>query len=235
MATDSNIGKSPNRRGAIIGMITALLVLASWYAGLFLAPVDVFQGDVYRIIYLHVPVAFAAFFSALVLCLISIAVLLRPTPIKSLWAQASAEVGLLLTILTLLTGMIWGKPTWGVYWTWDARLTTTLLLALMYAGYLLLKSAMTPGATRDKACAAFGILIFADVPIIYKSVTWWRTLHQPQTLIRAGGSTIDPDMRNIVVTCIVVLLFFVGWLIAYRTRNLQLKMELERRQIASVI
>lgn len=231
MATSDN---KSDKRSLWWGIATGALVLMSWHAGIFVAPVDVGQGEVYRIIYLHVPVAFAAFFSALLLCIFSVAVLVRPGGSKALWAQASAEVGLVLTVMTLLTGMIWGRPTWGVYWTWDARLTTTLLLALMYAGYLLLKSSMNASRARDKACAAFGILIFADVPIIYKSVTWWRTLHQPQTLIRPGGSTIDPDMRNIVLVCIGALLLFAGWLVAFRTRNLELKEELERRTMAGV-
>jgi heme exporter protein C len=143
------------------------------------------------------------------------------------WSKATAEVGLLFTILTLATGSIWGRPTWGTWWTWDARLTTTFLLALLYAGYLLLYAAMPPGPSRIRVCAVLGILIFADVPIIYKSVTWWRTLHQPPSMIREGGSTMEPEILWTLVAGMVVMAMYAAWLVRLRSRNILLAEQLE--------
>ena len=215
--------------------VSWILVLAGWYLGLFVSPTDSFQGDVYRIIYVHVPAAFAAFFTAFVLFIASLTALFRSRNAQArYWGIASAEVGLALTCLTLVTGMIWGKPTWGVFWTWDARLTTTFLLAIMYAGYMLLYTSIGDLSTRAKASAILGILIFADVPVIYKSVQWWRTLHQPQTLIRPDGapSTMDPTMRGILLFCIFGMLVLAVELIRLRAR-LHREKELQEEALLS--
>jgi heme exporter protein C len=143
------------------------------------------------------------------------------------WSRACAEVGALYTVLTLSTGSIWGKPTWGTWWTWDARLTTTFLLALMYAGWLLLYSSLAPGPGRVRVCAVLGILIFADVPIIYKSVSWWRTLHQPPSMLRDGGSSMDPEILRTLLSGIIVMIVYGIWLGLQRGRNLHLQDEVE--------
>lgn len=216
-----------DKRGLLIGFVLAALVLAQWAVGLFYAPVDALQGEVYRIIFIHVPAAFTAFFSALILFIYSILALRTKKESYQQVCKATAEVGLIFTILTLVTGSIWGKPTWGVWWTWDARLTTTLLLAILYAGYLLLYASLEPGPGRTKACAILGILISADVPVIYQSVNWWRTLHQPQSMLRKGGPTMDPVILWTVVAGILILVSFSIWLIIQRKINISMQDDLE--------
>ncbi len=209
-------------------------ILIHWSLAWFWVPVDEMQGEVYRIIYLHVPSAFSAFLCAGVLFVLSIMTLMKPDKFHlTLYGRAATEVGLIFTVLTLATGSFWGKPTWGTWWTWDARLTTTLLLGLLFGGWILLFNSLQAGPSRSRACAILGVLIGADVPIIYKSVTWWRTLHQPQTILRPGGgsSTMDPDMLKILVSGVVLLASVCAWLIIERKRNLELETELNEKSL----
>jgi heme exporter protein C len=210
------------------GLAATAFVLFSWWWGLVMAPSEEHMGEVYRIIYLHVPTAFTAFTTSLVLAVTSIMGLVRRTDAWLLRSKAVAEVGLVFTILTLASGSVWGRPTWGTWWTWDARLTTTFLLGVLYAGWLILYSSLAPGPQRQKICAALGILIFADVPIIYQSVNWWRTLHQPQSIIRAGGSTMAPEMLGAIALGLIALLCFATWLTVERYVNLRLESDIER-------
>ena len=138
-------------RAFALGAIGLFLVACVWAAAFLYAPIDANQGEVYRIMFLHVPSAFTAFASALVLFAYSILGLRKRREATLLWSRAVAEVGLLFTVLTLATGSIWGKPTWGTWWTWDARLTTTFMLSLLYAGWLLLYSSMAPGPEIGRA------------------------------------------------------------------------------------
>ncbi len=209
--------------GAIVFGFAALC----WFYALRFAPEDASQGNIYRIIYFHVPSAFTAFLSSGVLLIFSLWTLFKRSPTAALWSKACAEVGLMFTVITLITGSIWGRPTWGVWWTWDARLTTTLILALLYAGYLIFTSSMVPGPQRDRMAAALGLVIAIDIPVIYKSVTWWRTLHQPPSLLRAGGSTMDPDMKSILFLCFFAMLFVAIWLLWVRAVNLKLQASIE--------
>jgi heme exporter protein C len=217
-----------------IGAVCVALLALSWALAFYYAPVDANQGVVYRIIFLHVPAAFTAFSSALLLFIFSVMGFKSRSETTLVWAKATAEVGLLFTILTLATGSIWGRPTWGTWWTWDARLTTTFLLSLLYAGYLLLYASMAPGAGRVRVCGALGILIFVDVPIIYQSVTWWRTLHQPPSMMRQGGSTMEPAILHTLLFCIVVMVLCGLWLVRQRGKNLKLLDELEAASFAQL-
>lgn len=212
----------------ILGLLLLSGVFATWGYGIFMAPTEFYQGEVYRILYLHVPCAFSAFLSALVLCLCSLRVLLQKNAAgTSLWtARACAEVGLIYTLLTLFTGSIWGYPTWGVWWTWDARLTTTLILAFLYGCYLLLWNTLDSYPLRAKVCSVFGILIFLDVPIIYKSVTWWRTLHQPPSLL-SPSAPMSSEIFYPLVASILLMLGFAAWLILLRSQNIQTHNEIE--------
>lgn len=215
-------------------LLTILLAL-HWYLAWFWVPVDVNQGESYRIIYLHVPAAFAAFASAAVLLYASLRGLVAHGERFLPTARAATEIGLLFTVITLATGSIWGRPTWGTWWTWDARLTTTLLLGLLYSGWLLLFTSLPQGRNQTRSCAILGIMIAADVPIIYKSVTWWRTLHQPQTILRpGGGSTMDPDMRTVLIAGVFLMLAVTAWLIHQRKTNILLQDELNQKSLAGV-
>ena len=214
---------------SLIGLALATAVLFCFYRALYVAPVDAMQGEVYRIIYLHVPSAAAAFLSGLILLVLAILTLIQKEEHILQKQVACVEVGLLFTVLTLATGSIWGKPTWGTWWTWDARLTTTLLLGILYAGYRLIYNAIEPGPKRLSICSIVAILIALDIPIIYKSVDWWRTLHQPPSLVRSGGDVLSPEIRSLLTQSLVAITLFAVWMLVKRSRNLALQHKIEEQ------
>lgn len=214
-------------RAFLIASVLLVLVVCCWAAGFLFAPVDANQGEVYRIIFIHVPCAITAFACSASLLVTSIRGLAKRSESALRWSKAWSEVGLLYTCLALMSGSVWGKPTWGTWWTWDARLTTTFILALLYAGWLLLHSSLAAGPGRIRACAVLGILIAIDVPIIYKSVEWWRTLHQPPSMMRTGGASMDPDILHTLLSSILVMIAYACALAALRRRNLELRDEVE--------
>lgn len=212
--------------------VTLFANLLVWLWAYLGAPVDGNQGPVYKIIFIHVPSAAAA----MVLCgggllITSIVSLIKVEERFLRSARAWAEVGLLFTGLTLLTGSIWGKPTWGTWWTWDARLTTTFLLAVLLTAYLMLYNSLSLGKQKVRVCGVLGIIISADVPIIYKSVEWWRTLHQPASLIESRGKTMDPDMLTFLLICIALTFITTTLLWLLRKRNLDLQAEIEQHSL----
>ncbi|MBI2601731.1 MAG: cytochrome c biogenesis protein CcsA [Deltaproteobacteria bacterium] len=223
-----NLTKKDKKAFFLGAGVFAALVLV-WTSAAWLVPAEAFQGEVYRILYIHVPSASCAFLCASLLFGFSIASLVKKSPQAQfgLWARASAEIGLFFTVLTLATGSLWGKPTWGTWWTWDARLTTTFVLALLYGAYLLLESSMPAGILRQKVCAVMGVLIFADVPIIYKSVTWWRTLHQPPTLNFAGSVPMDGPILRTLIFSLVLCVASCLWFVWQRSANLRLRLLFE--------
>jgi heme exporter protein C len=156
---------------------------------------------------------------------------------KSRWfdtlAASAAEVGVVFTGLTLLTGMIWGRPTWGVYWTWDARLTSSLLLFLMYLGYLVVRRLPADVDVRNRRAAFVALLSFVDVPIVYFSVTWWRSLHQSATL--SLNTTISGTMLFTLFVSMVVFVVCFVWLLVHRFRLAWLEDEVESSGLAAAI
>jgi heme exporter protein C len=159
--------------------LAVLAVLA-----LVVAPADAVQGDAYRLMYLHVPAAWLAYLAFFVTALCS-ALWLWPRTRSTTWdllAGASAEVGVVFTALCLAMGSFWGRPIWGTWWEWDARVTTTAVLFFLYLGYLALRRTGATSADRGKRCAIAAIIAFADVPVVHFSVTWWETLHQDATV-----------------------------------------------------
>lgn len=168
--------------------LAALVVLVLF--GLWGAPPDDVQGDAQRLMYLHVPAAWIAYLAFAVTAIAS-ALWLWPRTRSMVWdriAGASAELGVLFTALTLLLGSLWGRPVWGVWWAWDARLVTTAVLLFLYLGYLALRRVPAAPDTRAKRCAIAALIAFVDVPIVHFSVTWWRTLHQEATVF-------DPELK----------------------------------------
>jgi heme exporter protein C len=185
-----------------LGILALLAMLVGLYLALVYAPADALMGDVQRIMYVHVPTAWVAFLAFFVVFVSSLVYLWKRLPEADRLAYASAEIGTLFTALTLIAGSIWGKPTWGVWWTWDARLTTTAILFVIYVGYLMLRSFVEEPDRRARLAALVGIVGFIDVPITYMSVLWFRTLHQPPSIQRGGVSMPD--------TMLFTLLFNVG-------------------------
>jgi heme exporter protein C len=195
-----------------LGLVALLTVLVGLYLAFLYAPADALQGDVQRIMYIHVPAAWVAFFAFFVVFVSSLVYLWKRLPEADRLAYASAEIGVLFTGLTLIDGSIWGRPTWGIWWTWDARLTTTAILFVIYVGYLMLRSFVEEPDRRARLAALVGIVGFIDVPIIYMSVLWFRTLHQPPSIQRGGASMPDTMLFTLLVNFgayTLVYLFFL--------------------------
>jgi heme exporter protein C len=178
-----------------LGIAAAASFVVASVMALFWAPTDVNQGDVYRIMYIHVPTAWLAYLAFVVVFLSSVAWFWTKRPIFDAIAVSSAEIGVLFTGLCLVAGSIWAKPTWGVWWTWEPRLVTTAIMFVMYVGYLLLRGLSTDFSRRATRAAVFGIIAVIDVPIVHLSVLWANSLHQLPTVLRiAGAPTLDPSM-----------------------------------------
>ena len=156
----------------------AVLALAGLYIGFFVAPTDFQQGESYRIIFIHVPAAWMSMFVYVVMAFWAGMGLAFNTRLSSMMASALAPTGALMTFIALWTGSLWGKPTWGTWWVWDARLTSELILLFLYFGYMALQAAIDDRRRADRAGAVLAIVGVVNIPIIYYSVKWWNTLHQ---------------------------------------------------------
>jgi heme exporter protein C len=180
----------------ILGALTAVLLSYALYEALIAAPTDQLQGDVYRIIYYHVPSAWTAFLLFLINFVASVLYLIRRSPKADAIAVVTAEVGVVFCTIVLVTGPLWARPVWGIWWTWDVRLTSTLVLWLIYVSYLILRRFSSGGQTPvlAAALAVFGAL---DVPLVYFSIWFFRTQH-PQPVI-GGGGKIDPGMLHVLL------------------------------------
>lgn len=176
-----------------VSAATALLVVTGVYLGLFVSPPDYQQGESYRIMFVHVPSAWNSMFIYLLMAVAAAVGLIWNIKIADIVAAVSAPIGASFTFITLVTGSLWGKPMWGTWWEWDARLTSELILLFLYFGYIALQSAFEDRRTAARASAVLAIVGAINVPIIYYSVQWWNTLHQPQSL-SFGMSTIHPSM-----------------------------------------
>lgn len=187
----------------ILGAVTLASILVALYLVFVWAPTEKVMGDVQRIFYFHVPSAWVAFVAFFVVFIGSVVYLRTGSRKWDILAYASAEIGVVFTTIVLVTGPIWGKVAWGTWWTWDPRLTTSLILWLIYVAYLMLRSSMPDPARRARLAAVFGIVGFIDVPIVFMSIRWWRTIHP--VVVGGEGFTMDPAM---VVTLMVSLAAF---------------------------
>lgn len=160
------------------GAAAALLAVCGLYIGFFVAPTDAQQGEVYRIIFIHVPAAWMSMFIYVVMAFWAALGLALNTRLSAMMAASLAPTGALFTFIALWTGSLWGKPTWGTYWVWDARITSELILLFLYFGFIALRAAIEDRRRADRAAAVLAIVGVVNVPIIYYSVQWWNTLHQ---------------------------------------------------------
>ena len=179
----------PWAAGATVVLLAAGLVL-----GLVASPADYQQGETVRIMYVHVPSAWMAIFCYSALAGACGVALIWKHPLAGLAARATAPIGAAFTFLALITGSLWGKPMWGTWWVWDARLTSVLVLFFLYLGYMALRNAFDDPSRGERAAAILALVGFVNVPIIKFSVDWWNTLHQPASLIRSGGPAIHASM-----------------------------------------
>ena len=186
-----------------LGGLAAVGLAAGLVVGFGVAPPEVVQGNVQRIMYLHVPAVLTAYLAFAVVLLGSLGYLATRAARWDRLAASAAEIGVLFTAITIVSGSIWGKPTWGVWWTWDARLTSTAILLLVYVGYLLLRAMVEEPERRARYAAVVGILGAVNVPIVHFSVKWWRALHQPSTILGPEPSPIAP---------VIQLALLVNWI-----------------------
>ena len=175
-------------------LATVGLLGAGLYLGLFASPADYQQGETVRIMYVHVPAAWMAMFVYTVVAGASATALIWRHPLAHIAAKAAAPLGAGFTFLALATGSLWGKPMWGTWWVWDARLTSVLILFFLYLGYMALYNAFEDASRGQRAAAILALVGFVNVPIIKFSVDWWNTLHQPASLTRLDSPAIDPTM-----------------------------------------
>ena len=185
----------------------------SWalYSIFYIAKLDRFQSVPQKIFYIHVPSAWISFFAFFLVFIFSVKYLLTSKTKDDLLANSFAEVGVFFNTLVLITGPIWARPIWGVWWTWDARLTTSLILWLLYVAYLMLRAYIDEFDRRARLSAVLGIFSFLNVPIVHYSVLWWRTLHPAPVVIRSGGMADLPMSMHIALwsSCLSVLLLFL--------------------------
>jgi heme exporter protein C len=190
------------------------------------APREVLQGNVQRIMYLHVPSAFIGEYLAFgVLLLASVGYLATRSEAVDRVAHASAEVGVLFLAVTIVSGSIWGKPTWGTWWTWDARLTTVTILFVIGVGYLLLRGMIEDGERAARYAAVVGIVAALNVPLVHFSVYWWRTLHQPPSLLKPGPASVSSSILVALFVNIAAFALLYAYFVTKRVSLLRREAE----------
>jgi heme exporter protein C len=201
---------SPPRFYALTGVLVPVcwalaigLTVAGLYMGFFVAPTDATQGEVYRVIFIHVPAAWMAMWLYLVMAFWAAIGWAFNARLASMVARATAPTGAIFAFLALWTGAFWGKPTWGTWWVWDARLTSTLILLFLYLGYIALAEAIDDVRRSDQASALLAVVGVVNVPIIYFSVKWWNTLHQGASV----SLTAAPKMATTMLTAMLIMTF----------------------------
>ncbi len=198
---------------------TVILLGAGLYLGLFASPADYQQGESVRIMYVHVPAAWMALFCYTALAISCAVALIWKHPLADLAAKATAPIGVCFTFLALVTGSLWGKPMWGTWWVWDARLTSVLVLFFLYLGYMALNNAFDDPGRGAKASSILALVGFVNVPIIKFSVEWWNTLHQPSSVVKLGGPAIHSSMLAPLLLMGLAFTTYYLWVLLVRIRG----------------
>lgn len=210
-------------------------IVVGLYGAFFLAPPDYQQGDSVKLMFIHVPTAWLSQFAYGVMAFSSALALIFRHPLSDVAAKSAAPLGAAFTFLALLTGSLWGKPMWGAWWVWDARLTSTLILFFLYVGYIALWATIEDPARAARAAAVLALVGAVNLPIIRFSVDWWNTLHQPASVFRMDGPTIHPSLLwPLLVTALGFTLFFLAvWLVRMRAEILRRKVRTLQMQRAA--
>jgi heme exporter protein C len=203
----------------LLTVVTIILFGYGLIGGLYLAPPDYQQGDAFRIIYVHVPSAFLSLMVYVAMAIIAAIGWIWRIKLADIIVAESAPLGASFTALALITGSIWGKPMWGTWWIWDARLTSELILLFLYLGYIALRSAIPQQETAQRASSILLFVGVINIPIIHFSVYWWNTLHQGATLSLLGSSKIAPSMLHPLVAMIFAYIFFYIVILLMRSRR----------------
>ena len=201
-----------------LGWMSFILLTAGLGWGLFFAPPDYQQGDSFRIIYIHVPAASIAMSLYAGMAIASAIFLIWRMKMADLVAQVCAPIGATFTFLALITGAIWGKPTWGTWWVWDARLTSMLILLFLYFGVIAMRSAMIEGFRASRAVSLLAIVGIINLPVIKYSVEWWNTLHQPATFKLTEKPAMPAEMWLPLLLSLLGHYFWVGWAVIKSAR-----------------
>lgn len=209
----------------ILGWLAAALLAYGWLGGLFLAPADYQQGDAFRIIYVHVPAAALSLSFYTLMAVAGAVALIWRIKLAECVLVSAAPIGASLTAVALITGMLWGKPMWGAYWVWDARLTSELVMLFLYLGVIGLHQAIEDPRAAARACALLALVGVVNVPIVHFAVTWWNTLHQGETIRLIGPSKMDSSMLwPLLVIAAATKFWYIGSVLV-RARTLGLAQE----------
>ena len=209
-----------------IGFLALPAMLVALYLIAFYAPIEKKMGIVQKIFYFHVPCAWVTFLAFFFVFLNSVMFLWKRDRSYDLMAHASAEVGIIFCTLVLITGPLWGKPAWGAWWTWDSRLTTTLILWLIFVAYMMLRQYGGEEGQMSRFCAVLGIVGFLDVPLIYLSVTWWKTLHPPKVVF-TGDSSLAPQMLTTLQVSVAAMTLFFLYILSRRITLAEMRDEVD--------
>ena len=207
-----------SRGTRILGLATLAGIALAAYLALVSSPDDENMGDVVRIIYIHVPIVVVAYVGCMITTLGSVMYLWKKSRWWDVTAAASAEIAMVTTALTLVVGMCWARPTWGVWWVWDARLTSTAMLLLLLLGYLAVRRIPAESGARSKRASIVGVLLLPNVIIVNRSVTWWRSLHQDTTILNTLQPKIHDQMAITLVFAMAVVALVFAWLLVHRWR-----------------
>lgn len=210
-----------------LSILTYIAVMGALAMAFLYAPTEKTMGDVQRIFYFHVPSAWASFVAFGVVAVASIFFLKTGKAKWDILAKSSAEVGVMFLTLVLITGPLWAKPVWNVYWTWDARLTTSFILWLIFIAYLMLRNYVADKERGARFAAVFGIIGFLDVPIVYMSIRWWRTLHPAPVMGGGEGSGLAPQMLQTLLFSVGAFTLLFVTLLLFRNRAALLASELD--------
>ena len=219
LANPNRFNKITEKIQPYILLIAITTLISGLYFGLFDSPKDYQQGDAVRIMYVHVPSAWLASFLYFSLAISCLFYLVWKHPLADLVSSSIAPIGALFSALTLVTGSLWGKPMWGTWWVWDARLTSMLVLFFFYLGYILLSNAFERKIDGSKTASVLAIVGLINLPIVKFSVDWWHTLHQPASIIKIGGPSIDDKMLLPLILMIFALSFFSLYMIILNVKT----------------
>jgi heme exporter protein C len=202
----------------------AILLAVGLYIGFYVAPADAQQGEFYRIMFIHVPASMMSMFLYLVMAGYAALGLIFNTRLSAMMASAVAPTGALFTVISLWTGALWGKPMWGTWWMWDARMTSELILLFLYLGFIALHASIDETRRADRAAALLAIVGSVNVPIIYFSVKWWNTLHQGAT-IKFSGTSMQVEMQQALFTMLLACWLYAIAVVLARVRSIILERE----------
>ena len=214
----------------LIGMLL-LLLAAGLFLGLFVAPPDYQQGNSYRIMFIHVPAAWLSMLTYTMMAVAAVIGLVWRLKLTHVFMRAAAPAGAVFTMVTLFTGSVWGKPTWGSWWVWDARLTSELILLFLYVGFIALQEASSSSRIAWRNGSLLLIVGFVNIPIIHYSVEWWNTLHQPTSILKFDTPSIHPSMLPPLLIMSLAFMVLAAVVIIYRMQALVLEGNLRQSWI----